>query len=184
MALRLLYLIFVRILGRLALLARSDASKEGEILVLRHQLAVLRRQVVRVGAGTVGLAIERGRREEVARQYRVGLATEKACPGLAVAFGRGFDAMLLEDLPHGGGGDCNAERGELTVDATVAPETMRCNCLSLGRGSRFRRAASRARSARVRRGLLVCCCRMASWWRSVRISMSLSVSLIGSSRIT
>ncbi|MCW2890499.1 MAG: integrase [Streptosporangiaceae bacterium] len=47
MALRLLYLIFVRVLGWLALLSRSDASKEAEILVLRHQLAVLRRQVAK-----------------------------------------------------------------------------------------------------------------------------------------
>jgi hypothetical protein len=46
-ALRFLYLIFVRVLGWLALLARSDASKEAEILVLRHQLAALRRQVAR-----------------------------------------------------------------------------------------------------------------------------------------
>jgi putative transposase len=45
--LRLLYLIFVRLLGRLALLARSDASKEAEILVLRHQVAVPRLQVER-----------------------------------------------------------------------------------------------------------------------------------------
>jgi hypothetical protein len=44
---RLVYLIFIRLLGALALLLRSDVSKEAEILVLRHQLAVLRRQVAR-----------------------------------------------------------------------------------------------------------------------------------------
>lgn len=43
MALRLLYLIFLRLVGLLVLLGRSSASKDVELLVLRHEVAVLRR---------------------------------------------------------------------------------------------------------------------------------------------
>jgi hypothetical protein len=37
----MLYLMFVRLTGWLALLARSPASKDAELLVLRQELAVL-----------------------------------------------------------------------------------------------------------------------------------------------
>lgn len=47
MGLRLGYLIARGLVGGLALLARSDAAQDAEILVLRHQLAVLQRQVGR-----------------------------------------------------------------------------------------------------------------------------------------
>lgn len=47
MTLRLLYLIMIRVFGWLALLGRGQVSKDVEIMVLRHEVAVLRRQVTR-----------------------------------------------------------------------------------------------------------------------------------------
>ena len=43
MSVRLLYLIFIRACGWLVLLSRSSASKDSDMLVLRHEVAVLGR---------------------------------------------------------------------------------------------------------------------------------------------
>ena len=45
MSVRFAYLAVVRIFGWLALLARSDRAKDAEILILRHDVAVLQRPV-------------------------------------------------------------------------------------------------------------------------------------------
>ena len=44
MALRLIYQMFATLLGWIVLHTRSDTTKDIEILVLRHQLAVLQRR--------------------------------------------------------------------------------------------------------------------------------------------
>src|SRR5690242_7079901 len=45
MALRVIYLAFVRLLGLLVLLSRSQRAKDVELLALRHEVAVLRRRL-------------------------------------------------------------------------------------------------------------------------------------------
>ena len=168
--------------------------------------------------------------EEVAGEQGIGLGAEEAGPGGGGALGCRVDPGVVEDLPHGGGGDLDAEDEEFAVDAPVAPaRVLSCQAQyeqadgadgarqarATGAGSGRVAAASRSRcqrstvsgriSSRNRpstsrgavaagrpgtpgrwrsRGRVVPSCRSSTviWWRSARISASLSRSLTGSSR--
>jgi putative transposase len=56
-SLRFAYLAVLRVFGWLALLARSDRAKDAEILILRHQVAVLQRQVKNPRLSWAGRAV-------------------------------------------------------------------------------------------------------------------------------
>jgi hypothetical protein len=57
MLVRLACLLMVKLFGWLALLARSDPAKDSEILVLRHEVAVLGRQIARPRPDWAGRAV-------------------------------------------------------------------------------------------------------------------------------
>jgi hypothetical protein len=59
--------------------------------------------------------------EEVGGEDGVGLGAQERGSGGAVPLRCGVDAVLLEDIPQGGGGDLDAEGGELAVDTPVPP---------------------------------------------------------------
>lgn len=58
--------------------------------------------------------------EEIGGEDSLRLTAQERRPGGVVALGRGADAVLLEDVPHGGGGDRDATDDELAVDAPIS----------------------------------------------------------------
>jgi hypothetical protein len=85
----LAYLIARRLIGGLMLLARSDAAKEMEILLLHHQLAVLQRQTKRLRLTGTDRVVMKALALRLPPARRIGLlVTPQDNPGLAPSTGR------------------------------------------------------------------------------------------------
>ena len=102
MALRLLYLIFWQLLGWLVLLARRSGTKDAELLVLRHEVAVLRRRVVRPRLDWADRAVLAGLARLLPRwvwQGRVGARYSVTSCHLRVLMDQPAEAISPHDAP-------------------------------------------------------------------------------------
>ena len=77
-ALRLIYLLFSKLLASIVLRTRSDTTKEIEILVLRHQLVVLRRCTPRPRTSWTDRALIAGLTRLLPTRRRLGLLVTPA----------------------------------------------------------------------------------------------------------
>jgi len=84
-SLRLLYVIFRQVLGLVLLMARTSAAKDVELLVLRHEVAVLRRTNPRPRLDWADRAVFAalvGRLPRALRAHRL-VTLARSCAGIA-----------------------------------------------------------------------------------------------------
>ncbi len=80
----LLYLITIRIFGWLVLLGREQASMDAEIMLLRHEVAVLQRHAARPQPNWADRAVLAARTQLLPAGYaRIGSSRRACWPGTA-----------------------------------------------------------------------------------------------------
>jgi hypothetical protein len=145
--LRLLYLIFVRVLGWLWLLSRSSASINVELLVLRHEVAVLRRTNPKPRLDWADRAVLAALIRLLLRNLQ---AHRLVTPGTILRWHRRLMARKWTYPPHTGRPPVSAET--TTLIERLARENRswdtkgsRVNCSSSATGSVHRRSAGSSR---------------------------------------
>ena len=108
----MLYLIFVRLAGWMALLARSSASKDAELLVLRQEVAVLRRQNPRPKLDWADRAMLAALARLLPKPLRLSRLVTPDTLLCSLAPAAGPLALDLSPPPRSAAGRCQARRAD------------------------------------------------------------------------
>jgi putative transposase len=101
-SLRLLYLIFWQVLGLVLLMGRMSATKDVELLALRHEVAILRRTKSTTAYGLGDRAVFAALVRRLPRALRCHLGSRKRQPPSAQ-----HEAVVIRPHPRERPGDCS-----------------------------------------------------------------------------
>ncbi len=126
MLFKIVYLLVRRILGLAVLISRSDLAKDAELLVLRHENAVLRRHAGRVRYGPADRLWLAALARLIPRRRWAAIFPITPDPDSDEAMLR--LAVLYEEVPGGAGYLRQLAEGFVEVAAAIVPVLDSCAC--------------------------------------------------------